>query len=45
MNDTKESPTIKVIEELIDNGAEIKVYASCKILRTRLGEFYSEKIL
>ena len=44
IDDARESPSIKIIEELVNLGAEIKVYDPyVKIIETKAGEFYSEK--
>jgi len=44
IDDTRESPAIRIIEELIERGAEIKVYnPHVKFIRTNSGEFYSEE--
>ena len=44
IDDTRESPSIKIIEELVNLGAEIKVYDPyVKSIKTKVGEFYSEK--
>lgn len=44
--DTRESPAANVIEELVENGAEIKVYdPHAKSIKTRFGNYYSEKCL
>ncbi len=46
ISDTRESPAIKIIEELIERGAKVKVYDShVKSIQTRFGEFVSEKSL
>lgn len=46
ISDTRESPSINVIEELIENGAEIIVYdPHANSIRTRFGKYYSEKNL
>jgi len=44
ISDTRESPSIKIINELIERGANVKVYdPHVKKIRTRVGELYSEK--
>ena len=44
IGDTRESPAIKIIEELIERNAEIKVYdPHVKSIKTNSGEFYSEE--
>jgi UDP-N-acetyl-D-glucosamine dehydrogenase len=44
IDDVRESPSIKIIEELVNRGAEITVYDPyVKSIKTRVGEFYSEK--
>lgn len=44
IDDTRESPAIKIIEELAINGAEVKVYDPyVSSIKTEVGEFYSEK--
>ena len=44
IDDARESPSIKIIEELVNLGAEIKVYDPyVKSIKTKVGEFYSEK--
>jgi UDP-N-acetyl-D-glucosamine dehydrogenase len=41
--DTRESPSIKIIEELVNSGCKIKVYdPHTKSIKTRVGEFISE---
>lgn len=46
INDTRESPAIKIIEELASQGAEVKVYDPyVSSIRTEGGEFYSEKTI
>jgi UDP-N-acetyl-D-glucosamine dehydrogenase len=43
ISDTRESPAIKVIEELVENGADIRVYdPHAKSIKTRFGNYYSE---
>lgn len=43
ISDTRESPAITVIEELIENGAKFKSYdPNVKSIKTRFGEFNSE---
>jgi UDP-N-acetyl-D-glucosamine dehydrogenase len=44
VDDTRESPSINIIEELVNLGAEIKVYDPyVKSIKTKVGEFYSEE--
>lgn len=44
IDDTRESPSIKIIEELVNLGAEIKVYDPyLKSIKTKVGEVHSEK--
>jgi UDP-N-acetyl-D-glucosamine dehydrogenase len=44
IDDARESPSIKIIEELVNLGAEIKVYDPyVKSIKTKVGVFYSEK--
>ena len=44
IDDTRESPSIKIIDELVNLGAEIKVYDPyVKTIKTKGGEFHSEK--
>ena len=44
IDDARESPSIKIIEELVNLGAEIKVYDPyVRSIETKVGEFYSEK--
>jgi UDP-N-acetyl-D-glucosamine dehydrogenase len=44
INDTRESPSIKIIEELVNLGAEVKVYdPHVESISTRYGIFKSEK--
>jgi len=46
ISDTRESPAIRIIEELIERNAEIKVYdPHVKFINTRSGEYYSAKNL
>jgi len=43
ISDTRESPAVNVIEELVENGADIKVYDPCaQSITTRFGEFNSK---
>lgn len=43
IDDTRESPSIKIIEELIDLGAKIKIYDPfANSVKTKAGKFYSE---
>ena len=43
MNDKRESPSYKIIEELFNLGADVKVYDPyIKSIKTKVGEFYSE---
>lgn len=42
-SDTREFPSIKIIEELVENGALIQVYDPyVKTIKTRGGNFFSE---
>ena len=44
IDDARESPSIKIIEELINRGANVRVYDPyVKSIKTNAGEFYSEK--
>ena len=44
INDTRESPAIRIIEELIERNAEIKIYdPHVKYIKTNSGDFYSEE--
>jgi UDP-N-acetyl-D-glucosamine dehydrogenase len=44
IDDARESPSIKIIEELVNLGAEIKVYDPyVKSIKTKVGAFYSGK--
>ncbi len=44
INDIRESPAIRIIEELIERNAEIKVYdPHVKYIKTNSGDFYSEE--
>jgi UDP-N-acetyl-D-glucosamine dehydrogenase len=44
IDDARESPSIKIIEELVNLGAEVRVYDPyVKSIKTKVGEFYSEK--
>ena len=46
IDDTRESPSIKIIEELINLGAEVRVYDPyVKSIKTKVGEFWSEKTM
>jgi len=46
ISDTRESPAKNVIEELLVNGAKIKVYDPyAESIKTRLGTFHSEGTL
>lgn len=43
IDDTRESPSIKIIEELVNLGANVKVYDPfTKLIKTNVGKFYSE---
>ena len=43
IDDTRESPSIKIIEELVNLGADVRVYDPyAKAIKTNVGEFYSE---
>jgi len=45
ISDTRESPAIKIIEELIERGAIVRVHDPyAKSVKTRFGEFWSENI-
>lgn len=45
ISDTRESPAVAVIEELIERGAKIKVHDPyAKFIKTSLGCFYSENL-
>ena len=44
INDTRESPSIKIIEELVNLGADVKVYDPySESIQTEVGVYYSEK--
>jgi UDP-N-acetyl-D-glucosamine dehydrogenase len=44
IDDARESPSIKIIEELVNLGADLRVYDPyVKSIKTKVGEFYSEK--
>ncbi|MFA4702006.1 nucleotide sugar dehydrogenase [Pyrococcus kukulkanii] len=44
ISDTRESPAIRIIEELIERGAEVRVYDPyVDKIQTRFGEFISER--
>ncbi len=44
IDDARESPSIKIIEELANRGADVRVYDPyVKSIKTNVGEFYSEK--
>ena len=44
ISDTRESPAIKIIEELIESGAAIRLYDPyVKFISTKLGTFFSDK--
>lgn len=44
INDARESPAIKIIEELVSNGAEVMVYDPyVSSIKTDIGELYSEE--
>lgn len=46
ISDTRESPAIKIIEELIERGSTFKVHdPKVKFLKTKFGKFYSEENL
>ena len=46
ISDTRESPTSKILEELVKQGAEIRVYDPCaSSIRTKVGEFVSESTI
>lgn len=46
IDDTRESPAIKIIEELVNLGAEVRVYDPyVKSIKTKVGVFNSEKVL
>jgi len=45
ISDTRESPAIKIIEELIERGAAVRVHDPyARSIKTRFGEFLSENI-
>ena len=44
IDDTRESPSIKIIEELVNRGADVRVYDPyVKSIETKVGVFHSEK--
>jgi UDP-N-acetyl-D-glucosamine dehydrogenase len=44
IDDARESPSIKIIEELVNLGAEVRVYDPyVNSIKTKVGEFHSEK--
>ena len=44
IDDARESPSIKIIEELVNRGAKVRVYDPyVKAIKTNAGEFHSEK--
>jgi UDP-N-acetyl-D-glucosamine dehydrogenase len=44
IGDTRESPAIRIIEKLVEKDAKVRVYdPNTKSIKTRFGEFYSEK--
>jgi len=44
IDDTRESPSIKIIEELVNRGADVRVYDPyVKSIKTKVGVFYSER--
>lgn len=44
IDDARESPSIKIIEELVNRGAKVRVYDPyVRSIKTNAGEFYSEK--
>jgi len=44
INDTRESPSIKIIEELANLGADVRAYDPyVKLIETKTGGFYSER--
>lgn len=46
IDDTRESPSIKIIEELVNLGANIKVYDPfASSIKTKAGRFYSESTI
>lgn len=46
IDDPRESPSIKIIEELVNLGAHVKVYdPHVRSIKTKAGEFYSEKVI
>lgn len=46
VKDTREAPAIKIIEEVVERGAKLKVYDPyVKAIKTKAGEFYSEQTL
>ena len=43
IDDTRESPSVKIIEELVNLGADVKVYDPfASSIKTKAGKFYSE---
>ena len=43
ISDTRESPAIKIVEELVERGAKVRVYDPyAKSIDTKFGRFYSE---
>ena len=43
ISDTRESPSIRIIEELVENGIKFKVYdPHSDLIKTRFGKYYSE---
>jgi UDP-N-acetyl-D-glucosamine dehydrogenase len=46
IDDTRESPSIKIIEELVNLGADVKVYDPfASSIKTKAGRFYSESTI
>lgn len=46
ISDTRESPAIKIIEGLVERGAQVKVYDPyVRIIKTRIGKIHSEENL
>jgi UDP-N-acetyl-D-glucosamine dehydrogenase len=44
IGDIREAPAIKIIGELVERGAKVKVYdLYVKSIKTKVGEFYSEQ--
>ena len=46
ISDTRESPAINIIEELVETGSNFKVYDPySKFIKTRFGKYFSEETL